>query len=278
MRQLIIINSSHYDSTRNCFSYRFPSGQNLSKKEVAISTLNLYNSFFNISQAYGNNQISLTWNANTTVTYTFTIPDGYYDNVALNYFLQQQMIANGLYVTTSTSNVYFVAVVVNYTSYATEIDFKPLPTSANANLLGYTKPSNATWDWPSTAKTCQLSFSKKFGTLIGFETGTYPSIVQSTDTQLLSTFCPELSVVNSLILTSNLIQNVGVAIPPNVAFSVGINVGFGQLINYTGNPLYCDIASNVYNSIDIHFYDQNLNMLTLKDKDLVIVLSIQDKV
>jgi hypothetical protein len=91
MPRNIIINSSNYNASSNCFRYQLPVAQKFENKEVGLTYISLYNSFYNISSAYGNNTIQLKYpEGATTTTYTFTIPDGYYSYSDLNYFLQQQ--------------------------------------------------------------------------------------------------------------------------------------------------------------------------------------------
>ena len=79
-------------------------------------SLSVYNSTFNVNTMYGNNTLTFIWNAATPVTYTFTIPNGYYSSGDLNSFLQSQFIANNLYVTVNNGNqnVYFFKIKNHY--------------------------------------------------------------------------------------------------------------------------------------------------------------------
>jgi len=68
------------------------------------------------------------------------------------------------------------------------------------------------------------------------------------------------------------------SIPCNVFTAIALTSGFGSLItNNNSSLVYSDIAQNSYQYIEIKFYDQNLNALTLIDLDVLIILTIKDK-
>ena len=48
---------------------------------IAVSNINFYNMSFNITSAYGNNSITLTFRG---VSYIITFPDGYYSASEIN--------------------------------------------------------------------------------------------------------------------------------------------------------------------------------------------------
>ena len=94
MPKLIVINSSNYvANSTNVFSYTLPQSVKLTNKsKIAVSSLSVYNSTFNITAARGNNTITFMWPSATPVTKTYTIPDGYYSSRDLNYFLQNYKV------------------------------------------------------------------------------------------------------------------------------------------------------------------------------------------
>ena len=282
MPQQIQINSSHYNASTNKFSYPFPIPQVLKNKEVGVASISVFNSFFNVTSAYANNTISLVWNADTTTTYTFVIPNQFLDATGMNFYLQQQMVAQGLYATVSSAsdNIYFLSIAENSTSYAIEIDVTPLPTSAQATALGYSIGTGATWNWPSSPVSPELTISKNFGNLIGFVAGTYPPTPSTSAFQMLSSFCPEISVVNSIVVACSLVSSFGISLQPDIIYSIGIgDNAFGSAITANaGSVIYSDVVPMTYSTIDISFYDQNLNRLTLKDSSINLTLSIRDKV
>lgn len=257
-----------------------PQNQEWKNKQVGLLSVNIYNQFFNISSANGNNQITLIWNANSSTNYTITFDDGYYSISDMNYFVQNFCIENGLYmIDNNTSDyIYFVEFLANATQYKGQFNVYALVTSAQATTNNWSIPSSATWSFPATAKTPQMTWNTSFGKLIGFSASTKPSSIQSTDQQFLSDFAPVLSVVNSIVFGINMVNNFGLSNRNDIFGSIPLTNSFGALITMPNTyVVYSDIAKNIYQQIEITLYDQNLNTLSLIDTDALIVLSIIDK-
>ena len=85
----IVINSSHFIAgNKGTFVYNLPSSWTSDGSAgVALASLTMYNCIFNITSDRGNNVISFIWNVTTLITYTWTIPDGYYSVSNLNYYI-----------------------------------------------------------------------------------------------------------------------------------------------------------------------------------------------
>lgn len=279
MRTIIINSSNLVSGTTNTYQYNFPTSvQFKDGAEVGVSQISMYNSSFNVSTTRSNNTITLIWNAATPTTYTFTLPDGYYSVADLNSFLQQQCILNKLYVTNSTGNyVYFAEYQINAVQYAVSTNLYPIPTAAQATTLGYTIPSGATWTFPAAAACPQFTITTGFGALIGLSAGNYPSSATSTTAvQQISNITPNINPVNSYVLTCNLV-NSNVSIPPTILFSIPINAGIGEQLNFNPSQIVFNrIAPNVYSFIRIQVLDQLLNPTPLNDTNLVLILAIDD--
>jgi hypothetical protein len=279
MRTIIINSSNLVSGTTNTYQYNFPTSvQFKDGAEVGVSQISMYNSSFNVSVSRSNNTITLIWNAATPTTYTFTLPDGYYSVADLNSFLQQQCILNKLYVTSSTGNyVYFAEFQTNAVRYAVSTNLYPIPTAAQATTLGYTIPSGATWTFPAAAACPQFTITTGFGALIGLSAGNYPSSATSTTAvQQISNITPNINPVNSYVLTCNLV-NSNVSIPPTILFSIPINAGIGEQLNFSPSQIVFNrIAPNVYSFIRIQVLDQLLNPTPLNDTNLVLILAIDD--
>jgi hypothetical protein len=259
MRTIIINSSNLVSGSTNTYQYNFPTSvQFKDGAEVGVSQISMYNSSFNVSSSRSNNTITLIWNAATPTTYTFTLPDGYYSVTDLNSFLQQQCILNKLYVTSSTGNyVYFAEFQTNAVRYAVSTNLYPIPTAAQATTLGYTIPSGATWTFPAAAACPQFTITTGFGALIGLSAGNYPSSATSTTAvQQISNITPNINPVNSYVLTCNLV-NSNVSIPPTILFSIPINAGIGEQLNFNPSQIVFNrIAPNVYSFIRIQVLDQ----------------------
>jgi hypothetical protein len=277
MPKTIVINSSNYvQGSGNKYVYNFPQTSYFSAGSgIGVSNISIYNSIQNITKKRGNNVVTINW---LGVNYVFTFPDGYYSVSDIIFFLQQQCILNGLYVTQNSGadNVYFFELVINSIRYATSLNFYAIPTDAQATNLGYVKPSNATWSYPATSKTPTVTFNQPFGNLIGQTFGTYPPIVQSTNVQYLSTQTPVISPVDSLILTCNLI-NSKYSVPNNILFTVPITTAIGTIIQVgISSIVFNDILPQNFSSLEITIYDQLFNSIELLDKELTLTLVIQE--
>ena len=75
----IIINTLNLvqDGQNNKLVYRFPNSVNLTDKYIAVSSISMFYSWFNILSTSQNNTLSYTWTlGGVTTTYTLTIPNG----------------------------------------------------------------------------------------------------------------------------------------------------------------------------------------------------------
>ena len=275
------MNSSNYVAgSGNQYTYNFPSTVRFDAgASIGVASCSIYNSTFNITSTLGNNTITFVWNAAAQTTFTFTIPNSYMSVSDLNFFLQQQMILNNLYVVNASSqNVYFAEFVVNAPRYAVSLNIYPLPTAATATSLGYTQPSGATWSYPASAKCPQLTFNTAFGSLIGYAAGTYPTSASTSTTQnLVSNLTPNLNVVDSYILTCSLLSSP-YSIPNDSFFTIPLTAGLGSLIAMNPSQIvFNTITSNSYQQITIRFFDQNFKVLQMNDHQLTLTLAILDK-
>ena len=277
MSTTIIIRKEHWDDNTNKFIVPFPSDQKYHNKLVALQSLSLYNSFFNVSVANANNTITINF---LGTDYKCVIDDGYYSVDEINLVLQKFMLARGICVLSTTEGEtygkagYFITLASNKTKYAAEFTFNIIYSASDHS--GVVQPTNATWTYPETAITPTITFSDNFGKLIGMTGGTYPSD-QSVFSQQLSTFSPEISVVNSLMLTCNLVSNPGQSIPHNAFFAFGLNAPYLDQMKLDPYPIYAEVKNGNYQNIEIVVHDQNNNVLKLYDTDGNITLSIIDK-
>lgn len=279
MANKVFITTSNYTGNAR-YEYTFPTQVDFKEGDtIEMVKLVAYNSVFNVESARSNNTVSLKWtDISGTTQYDFTIPDGFYDVNGLNYFLQQQCILNNLYVNLGNGDsVYFIGLTTNPSRYACQINVFPLPTSAQATTLGYTKPSGATWDYPATAKTPQIIISNNFGLLLGINAGTYPPAIQATAIQYLSAKQPVIQPVFSWLVTCNLIYSP-YSNPNNILTSMAIDKPFGSLMEIENNnstPL--QIRPNTkYNSIIIELLDPvTFNPLRIHDSELTMELNIR---
>ena len=132
MRTLCLNSKNIVEGTGNSqLTFQFPAGAiNLIEgDQLALSSVSMYNSVFNITAALGNNTFKYTW-VDATVK-TVTIVDGFYDVDALNDYLHQIMLNNGHYlIENSTGNfVWFLTIQINVTIYAIQIQAYPMEST-----------------------------------------------------------------------------------------------------------------------------------------------------
>ena len=281
MNTIILNSTNHIANTTNRFEYMLPSSVKFEKDDaIALQSIAIYNSVFNVEAVRSNNKMSIIWNADTTVQYDLTIPDGFYDITQLNYFLQQQCILNDLYMIDSTGKyIYFFEILINSSAYGSQLSSYVLPTSAEASTNGWIIPVGASWTFPVSNKAVQFIIpSVAFGDLLGFVPATYPSTVLTSNVQYLSTKTPQISPVNSFLLSCNLI-NSPFSNPTSMFYSIPVITNFGGLLNITNSsPIFNQIASGLYNKITIELFDQSFQPLRLNDFDVVIVLNIKKNI
>lgn len=275
----IILNSSTVvnDSFKNKYVYTFPSGSvKFQNSKVALGNISIYYSWFNISVANQNNTYSFNFpfNAGNTL-YTVVMPDGFYTITQLNDYLQQFCITNQLYLVDSAGDfVYFLSFRENSTYYAVEVDTFAVPTAAQLAGLGYTNPNAI--PLPAAATTTQLIVPNTlFQDLIGFQSGSYPTVQAGSTQSFLSSFTPQVSPVQSIILACSLLNNK-YANPRTVLFSFSPQVGFGSIIDVRPNEYFwVDIQNGNYASFQVEFLDQRFNPIIINDSNLIVQLLIK---
>ena len=283
MPNTIILNSNNIvkDQYQNRLIYRFPQSMNLDHHEIAVASIQMYYSWFNISSQYGNNSFSYKWFDN--ITYSVLISDGFYTVKNLNGYLQSVMIANKHYLFDNNLrvNVYFLELVENSVSYSIQINAYPL-SSTYATTKSWVLPSGASWTIPSSNSITQINIlSNNFTNVIGISAGSYPVLPGTVDTSIIysskSSFCPQFSPVNSIVMTCSLV-NSSYGNPTNIICSFSQNVSFGSMIDYKSSEFaYNDIYKSNYSDFTIVFLDQNLNPIRIIDPSMVITLLIKEK-
>jgi len=129
-----------------------------------------------------------------------------------------------------------------------------------------------------SAQTTQLIVpDTNFTSLIGFTNATFPAVIQTTTQSFLSTTTPQVSPVQSLILTCNLLNNK-FSIPSTILYSFAPSgVSFGNIIDSAPNEyLFVPIQDGAYTELTIEFLDQNFNKLLLNDTNLIVQLLIKN--
>jgi hypothetical protein len=291
----LILNSSDIvaGSNNSVLQYEFAGGNiNLKKgQKVALASLQMYYSTFNITAANRNNSFSYVWVNGTT--YTVTVPDGFYDITALNNYLRFTMVQNTHYLTTTSGNfVYLLSLGINPSRYAVQLNCFRI-SSAIATANSWSLPAGATWVLPTNIIVPELvvpsAATSNFGLIIGFAAGTYPNAVIAgvppgqtqtpaftTDQEFLSTFTPQVTPVSSFILTCSLINN-NYAVPNNLIYSFSPQGTIGEQFTVAPNQyVFIDVLPGQYSRFQVSFIDQNLRPVAIQDPNMIIQLVISD--
>jgi hypothetical protein len=283
----ILINSSNVvaGSNNSRFEYTFPVPKLMNKSSVALHSLQMYYSWFNINgNLYNNNQFMYKWwDENGVLTnFNVIIPDGFYSAQTLNLFLQSVFLKNGHYVVETlevgrTKNAFFMEFVTNSTYYSIQINIYPM--YADGNLpAGFTKGGN--WKQPATQQTPIIVIHTwgNFKDLIGFNAGSYPEQLENTLYQHLSDYAPQISPVSSVVMRCNIVKNDH-AIPNDVLYSfTSGSAGFGDIINEKPNQIYfSEIPDGTVGRIQINFCDQLFRPMHILDPNILITLLIKEE-
>lgn len=277
---LVLNASNKIGSTNSIFKYNFINGgfQIKEGSEMAISSIQIPYSWFNITSALSNNKFDIIFPNTTTATYNLTIPDGFYLISDLQNYIEYFCMLNKLYLINSAGKyVYYVWIGYNTTKYSVQLICDPVPTSLEASNAGLTSPSG--WlGFPAIATTPQITIlSNNLTTLIGFNTGTYPNATQSTQYTKTSDFTPNGSNVNSLIVRCNIADNM-VTSPPDILDSFPITSTFGSNIDYSPSfEKWIKCKSGNFTSLTIEIQDQNFNTLMARDPNVTITLLLKIK-
>lgn len=269
----IIINNSCYIGN-NVFRYVFPLGAvDLRKAKIALQSIQIYYSWFNIAPQYNNQIFTLAFPQGAGYLYLrVLIPEGYYNVEMLNSFLQNFMIQNNLYLIDSNGDyVYYFEMITNPSYYAIQVNCYEVPTSLPS---GYTEPTG--FVYPSVAGRrpfMTIGSDNNFGDLIGYTPDSYGLESQ------LSNKTPQMATVQSVILQCPNLRNILSNPSTNLyTFSQG-STTFGDLVTSSAYELvYADIIDCTITYLDILLVDQNFRPIPIKDPNLTIqlILKISD--
>lgn len=272
----IILNSNNVvkNGTNSQYIYNFINGA-LTIPEgstMCISNVTIPYSWFNINTNFYNNaSFQYTFPTSSGIqTFTVTLPNGYYAVTDINSYLQTIMIQNNQYLVNQNGEyVYYITLQYDINYYAVQVILYDVPSSLPT---GYTNPSGMTFPSQPTTPQLVILSTNNFGSLIGFNAGSYPSTPQSTNQSFISNTVPNGSPVNALVMRCNLIDN-NVVMPTDIIDSIPINSSFGANINYQPPyPKWVKMKAGRYSNMSISLYDQNLNAILANDPNVLITL------
>ena len=276
----LVASSAPYNDT---YKYTVPTGMvDLRNHEVAIASVNLWYSWYNISAERQNNTFSYKFpvsdggGGTTYQEVSVTIPDGNYsidpDNNTLNAYLQFVMVQNKHYLIDDITGdyIYYMEIVRNVTTNLAEIVCYAVPTSLPANSK---QPTDPGWDFPANGYCPQITLPTGFARILGFT----PQSVPPTDTNVGDYYTTGTSrtlfyPVTNVIIGCSLLHNT-LSIPNTSLFQFPItDQQFNSQIGNAYNFAYQPVDSGYYSEFTIRFFDQKGNRLQLGDTDIGVYM------
>ena len=295
---VIVMNSTNIvaDGLNNKLVYKFPNSVVFKDKYIAVSSISMYYSWFNITSNYGNNTFTFTWTAGAVTTpYTITIPDGLWDISAINNYIQFYCISKSLYWIIGGTNYYPFELLVNVNRYAIQLNTYYIPVSAPT---GATVPSGFP-GWPNTPQNPVVTFPLAFNKIVGYTAGfasaanasgayvppanptassNYASKDTTTNTiSYLSNLSPDVQPNSSILFVMSNINNP-YSQPSGTIYSLNSNVAVGNLISEKPpNFMWNRLIDGTYNELRLSFFSPTLQPIYINDPNMTILLSIRDK-
>lgn len=293
----IVLNTSNIvpDGKNNKLIYRFPNSVLFKDNSIAVSSVSMYYSWFNISEELQNNKFSFAYldPTNTLITVNIVIPDGTYEVITLNALLQFEFIKEGFYLLDSATgeNVYYAEFILNPSRYAVQINTFLFPSALPA---GYTAPANFVGfaiSPPTTYNpviTLPANFNKIFGYTAGFQTDLninnsfVPPVSTIVDKNgagtisYLSNTAPQLQPNSSVYFAISNINNQ-YSQPSSIIYALVPTVRIGEVIierppQFAWNAL----IDGTYNELRLTFLGSDLSPVTINDPNMTILLVIKD--
>jgi hypothetical protein len=281
MRTIILGQSNIIPNTGNSqFLYRFPTSARLDpRQKLAVSSITMTYSTYNITAANGNNTYSYVWFDG--LAYAVVMPDGFYTIDMINSYLQFTFINNGHYmIAPNGENVYFAVITANITTFTVEVVVFPCSSTLypTTGASPYVIPPGAApvWTPPVTAIVPQLIIlATNFRNIIGYAAGSYPAFQSYTTIQAFqSTSVPQISPLTSYVFQCSLINNL-YSVPNSLFYSFTPQVPFGtQMVIEPKFPIAVPIFEGTYSTFTLQITDQNFKPVTIIDPNMIIVLGI----
>jgi hypothetical protein len=284
------------DSSNSELVYKFPNSAVFKDKYIALSSISLFYSWFNITQNYGNNIFSYTWTSGTTTTtYQVVIPDGLYEISDLNNYIQFVSIKNGTYWSILSQNYYPFEILVNANRYAVQLNTYLIPTALPTDAE---VPPNFP-GWPTTTQNSVVTFPANFNLIVGYQANfasdanlnntyvppTNPLVSQNYVSKsalgtlsYLSSQSPQVQPNSNVLVNISNINNP-YSVPSSVIYSLTPSVSIGEQITDTPpNFMWTKMIDGTYNELRLTLRGTDGNKLQIQDPNMTILLTIRDKI
>ena len=294
---ILVLNQNNLvqDGTNSELVYKFPGSVVFKHKYIAVSSISMFYSWFNILQVYNNNLFTYTWTSGTTTTtYTINIPNGLYEISDINNYIQFICIQNGTYWSILQNNYYPFELLVNANRYAIQLNTYLIPTT---NPTDVTLPTNFP-GWPTVEQNSVVSFPSQFNKIVGYsanfqsnpnlnnaynppmpssKSSNYVAKLAGGQLSYLSDLSPQVQPNSNVLFNISNINNP-YAIPSSVIYSLSPSVKIGEQITDTPpNFMWNKLIDGTYNELRLQLKGTDGNKLLINDPNMTILLTIRDK-
>jgi hypothetical protein len=256
----------------NSFVYVLPQAQAWAQgqMEVSLSSMSLYNAFFNVSSKHANTSVTIEWPSGATdwESTTVELDPAFYDAAALSAKIKQICYDNAWFSTSNGVNLIYMAVGTSTYEYKNTITTYEVPSDA-------VPPSGATWVQTTGGRAPRITLSVGLGAIIGFSAGVYGEEGGTYKSDLIPQVDQESSI---LVCAPTLVHSGGLSAVSSLIYSMAKNAAFGSLMTSPAHEsVWFDIRPGQYQEITIELYGNNLTRLELQDTNIMLVLSLRRK-
>jgi hypothetical protein len=294
---IIVLNQKNLvpDGLNSELVHKFPNSVVFKDKYIAVSSISMFYSWFNILEVYNNNYFTYTWTAGaTTTTYRVVIPDGLYEISDINNFIQFTCIQNGTYWSIFGNNFYPFELLVNANRYSVQLNTYLIPTALPTDA---TVPVNFT-GWPTVQQNSVVSFPAQFNLIVGYTANfqsdpnlnnayvpplpssisqNYVAKLAGGQLSYLSNFAPQVQPNSNVLVNISNINNP-YTIPASVIYSLTPSVQIGEQITDTPpNFMWNRLIDGTYNELRVQLKGTDGQRLRINDPNMTILLTIRDK-
>lgn len=296
---ILVLNQNNIvqDGLNNKLVYKFPNSIKLTDKYIAVSSISMFYSWFNITQAQGNNIIYFQWDSSNPATiYQIVIPDGLYEISDLNHYFQFWMISKGFYYEgVNGSNIYMFELLINATRYSVQLNTyknywtgNPIPPAIGVTPVGFGDGTG----YPTVECNPIITFPANFNIIVGYAPGFVSSpnsiatpYVASPNSAIngagtisyLSTLAPQVQPNNNILFSLSNI-NSPYSQPSSIIYSINPSVLVGeQITDVPPNFLWVKLVDGTYSQLTLTLFGNNLQPIIIQDPNMTILLAIRDK-
>jgi len=245
----------------NKLQLNFNSPLRLNKAQVALTSLNLDFSFFNVSTALDNRSFSYVVDSKS---YDVKLDEGNYDLDAINSFLETEMYNNGHYLINADGDyVYYINIRANEYTQRCAVTCTLVPASLPTN---WSDPEGFLLIGTLKGHTLQLTVPDTgFADLLGYTAGNYPSTAGTATYNVSGDVVAGLDPISSILVRCNLGNTSYTNKSHDIIYAMPspYDSSFGTVVN---SPIYFPqfIRCNdgTFNSVILEFVDQNFNAIS----------------